>query len=543
LRLISLEVMNFKKLKVAYLPFGKGITKILGRNRAGKSSAIDALAALIGGEKLCPGVPIRDGQDFAEVTGNFEDFTATRKWGKGAGLQIKGRDGVPVKGPQGFLDKVSKRAFDPFAFFRAEPSEQYEILRRLVGIDWTAKDAARESLYGQRTLINRDAEQIKGALARMPVINAPDDFVDVAALIREQDAILAERRRLEEERAATVAEAEQAERAAEGVVNEERRKLEAAHAGRVTLAVQTEREAETAFSNAKIAVLTIGERVQAQTQRVKSCEDTIADLERRIAAARASLATEKDALGELGNKIEPLAAEERHRGDILDAAHEATIRAKAEPIGHPAKELLEAHYSARSRAGEARGAPIALPSLDEVRAKLAGAETINTAVRAKKLRDAEEAKHRAKESEAGALTRQIYAIDKSKMDDLAAAHFPIPNLSISETEVGSVKKRTPTLNGLPLEQASSAEQWGVAIAMGIAEHPELRLMWIKDGSLLDNDALAQIEAAAEAADAQVIIEAVSADGVDRGEGIFIVEGEVVAIDGVPVAKTENGARP
>jgi hypothetical protein len=65
-----------------------------------------------------------------------------------------------------------------------------------------------------------------------------------------------------------------------------------------------------------------------------------------------------------------------------------------------------------------------------------------------------------------------------------------------------------TFNGLPFEQASSAEQLRVAVAMGLALNPTLRVLLIRDGSLLDAENLGMVAEMAAEADAQVWIERV-----------------------------------
>ena len=46
------------------------------------------------------------------------------------------------------------------------------------------------------------------------------------------------------------------------------------------------------------------------------------------------------------------------------------------------------------------------------------------------------------------------------------------------------------LNGLPLSQASGAEQLRLSMAIAMAGNPKLRVLRIKEGSLLDDDNLA-----------------------------------------------------
>lgn len=64
------------------------------------------------------------------------------------------------------------------------------------------------------------------------------------------------------------------------------------------------------------------------------------------------------------------------------------------------------------------------------------------------------------------------------------------------------------LNKIPFDQASSAEQLKVSLAMGIAMNPKLRVLLIRDGSLLDEDNLKMIAELAAKNDCQIWLERV-----------------------------------
>jgi hypothetical protein len=123
------------------------------------------------------------------------------------------------------------------------------------------------------------------------------------------------------------------------------------------------------------------------------------------------------------------------------------------------------------------------------------------------------------ETEAAELEADIAAVDAAKAEALRQARFPVPGLAF--TADGGV-----TLNDLPLEQASSAEQLRVSLAMGIALNPRLKVLLIRDGSLLDETSMRLIAEMAEQAGAQVWIEIVSTGGV----GIVIEDGQVAGAE-------------
>jgi hypothetical protein len=71
----------------------------------------------------------------------------------------------------------------------------------------------------------------------------------------------------------------------------------------------------------------------------------------------------------------------------------------------------------------------------------------------------------------------------------------------------------------------------VSVAIAMAANPKLRVIRIKEGSLLDPDGLALIGAMARDHDYQIWIERVDASG---KVGIVIEDGQVIAVDGEPV---------
>ena len=68
------------------------------------------------------------------------------------------------------------------------------------------------------------------------------------------------------------------------------------------------------------------------------------------------------------------------------------------------------------------------------------------------------------------------------------------------------------LNGVPFEQASDAEQLRASVAIAMAANPKLRVIRIRDGSLLDDEAMQLLGTMATEADMQVWIERVDSSG-------------------------------
>src|SRR3546814_3882853 len=80
-----------------------------------------------------------------------------------------------------------------------------------------------------------------------------------------------------------------------------------------------------------------------------------------------------------------------------------------------------------------------------------------------------------------------------------------------------------TLNGLPFDQASTAEQIGASVGMGMAANPRLRVIMIREGSLLDDDSMKIVADLAEKHDYQVWLESVQSD---RPGAVIIEDGMV-----------------
>lgn len=153
------------------------------------------------------------------------------------------------------------------------------------------------------------------------------------------------------------------------------------------------------------------------------------------------------------------------------------------------------------------------------RAQINDAQSINARVAERKERDRLRGELAAAEGEATALTKKMDERAEQKRNAITAARMPIDGLGIGEGEV--------TYRGLPFTQASSAEQLRVSVAIAMAANPDLRVLRIKDGSLLDEKSLAMIAEMATAEDFQVWLEMVDTSG---KVGIVMEDGEVAAVN-------------
>ena len=160
------------------------------------------------------------------------------------------------------------------------------------------------------------------------------------------------------------------------------------------------------------------------------------------------------------------------------------------------------------------------PDMDALRAELAQVEDFNKLARENRRIAENREAQKALEEQYTRLGRAIAAIDNAKAAALAAAAMPVDGLGFDDSGV--------TFNGVPFQQASSAEQIRVSLAMAMALNPTLRVIRILDGSLLDKFSLAAIAEAAAEHDFQVFLEMVGDSDSADGAAVVIEDGMVVA---------------
>lgn len=211
------------------------------------------------------------------------------------------------------------------------------------------------------------------------------------------------------------------------------------------------------------------------------------------------------------------------------------LKAEAEKLLASAAEFEAAAKQAEAAADAEEKEFVALPPLgepvdtDAIRAQLREADEIASKIEAQARRTALAASLAEKQAASDALTESMDKREVSRRDALAKAKMPIEGLGFIVNEKG---KPVVTFNGFPFEQASSADQIRASTAIAMAANPELRVLRIKDGSLLDAKSMGIMAGMAEAEDYQLIMEVVGSGGV----GIEIRDGEVVGAE--PAAEPE-----
>ena len=119
------------------------------------------------------------------------------------------------------------------------------------------------------------------------------------------------------------------------------------------------------------------------------------------------------------------------------------------------------------------------------------------------------------EDESIKLTEAMEGRKRDAAKAVEKAALPIPGLSLDNGQV--------SLDSVPFGQASDADQLRASCAIAMRDNAKLRVLRIRDGSLLDDDSMQILADMATAADFQIWVERVIPSGQD---GITIEDGRV-----------------
>jgi len=199
----------------------------------------------------------------------------------------------------------------------------------------------------------------------------------------------------------------------------------------------------------------------------------------------------------------------------------ASAAAKAE-VAHLTRALDAAKAQEQKAAKAAEDAlavawTVSPVDIHGITAKLATIDATNAAVRDRKAYRAAVAERNAAQDAESVLTAKIGAFDKTKLDGLKAAKFPLEGLSVSEDGI--------TFEGIPFKQINSAKQDVIALNLVTSGRPEIRLVIMKNGDRLDAESLEQVDRTATERGYLVLVER---DRDRDGKSIIVTDGAVQA---------------
>ena len=420
-KIVKLDIENVMRIKAVHIEPDGNVVILGGKNAQGKTAVLDAISMGIGGMKLCPEVPIREGQERAEISLTLGEMEVTRKFWKGPGgelkssLTVKNAEGQPLSPPQKTLDDlIGRLAFDPLEFARMSPADARETLRELVGLDVEQLEDELGRVFRSRTEAGQEKRAAQAVVDELPVPG--------------------------EEQARTSTDAITAE-----------------------MATAANRQAE--FEELKGALA-------RATQERDNCQD-------RLNALVEQMQLMTSAIGNMENLV--------REGNLLVKRAESEVGDFKIPDIEAIRERLASAMALNRGADEIRYAR------ERYQEKVEQAET--AAEKWKKL----DTEH-----------NQIFHEIKKRTE---AVTYPIPNLELRTEGV--------YYQGVPFEQGSRAERIKVSLAMGMALNDKLRILLIRDGSVLDADSMATIADLAEQHDFQFWIE--MARGYEGAAGAVIID--------------------
>ncbi len=259
-------------------------------------------------------------------------------------------------------------------------------------------------------------------------------------------------------------------------------------------------------------VVDIGLDLEAHELERTALYEKRADANREVKRLEGALAGQKrydDAPAELVSASDlaaEVAAAERANAERMETGNRIEqIERQIMDLRQEQEKLMERHAASEHI------------DVDALKNRLATVEADNEKIRANERYDelAKQltgARFAATEFDAG-----LKAQDAAKDAALAQAKFPVPGLSFNDEGV--------LYNGIPFAQCSSSEQLKVAVAIAMAANPDLRVIQIREGSLLDRESLDVIAELAGANDYQIWAEVVDESG---NVGIVIEDGMVAA---------------
>jgi len=442
MKILGLQIENFKRLKLVNIVPQDNVVVISGANMQGKTTVMDAFWAALGGAKAdkAQGTiePIREGQKKASVIVTMEGIKVTRKWTSNdkSILTVENQQGAKFKSPQAMLDKlVGSLSFDPMVFSEMEGKQQLDTMLSLVKFSEDPKelDRQKKDLYDERTIVNRQVTKLEAQLAGM-------------------------------------------------IVPGEDTPTEETVATDILVKMQAASEQLTANNLKRQDLQSLGFKMNQLKGDIKSIDD------------------EMEMLLE---KIDTLKGERAVKQESLD-----DVITKGKALQVDVKELKDTDIA----------------GLQE---QMNNIEQDNKAFRdAVSYREKEKELTTAKE-ESQAFTNKIKAIEDKKEAILKEAKFPVDGLGFTETGV--------TLNGIPFSQCSSREKLIVSLSIAMALNPELRVIRMNNGNMLDSSGMAILQQMAAEKDYQVWLEMVDETG---SMGVYIEDGEVVTMPTIAAVKTE-----
>lgn len=190
----QLEIENVKRIKaIALTPNENGLTVIGGDNNQGKTSVLDSIAWALGGDRLKPSEPNREGSVLPpRIKVTLSNGLIVERSGKNGSLKVTDPNGNK-SGQQLLNSFIEELALNLPKFMSCSNREKADVLLQIIGIkeDLMQMEQRERELYNKRRMIGKIAEQKKAFAKEMPFYpDAPEEPISPMELIQRQQKIL-----------------------------------------------------------------------------------------------------------------------------------------------------------------------------------------------------------------------------------------------------------------------------------------------------------------------------------------------------------------
>jgi DNA repair exonuclease SbcCD ATPase subunit len=474
MNIYEIKTENFKKLTAVQLTLdGKGVI-ITGKNGVGKSSLIDALFTTLTGKDL-PTDPIQKGKDSARniVKIKKDDgaiITVEKVFKKNTTtLIVKTESGQKYPSPQKFLnDTIGNITFDPFEFIELAPIEQKRFLMKLLGLDFTEIDNRKRKLLDEKDEIFKDEIRIQKSIDKIPIHNfgstgaAKKDASDILKRQKEINDIQNGKDAIKSKVELIYKENENHSKEIDKLKTDQgnnRTSIQNSYDG----IAQTESDCSNYLQNVEEKIKQL--KKEAEEYKTKS-EQKIKDIKSDITVFENNIKLKENEISNFVNLQEENTAK---INSLLDEFNKITV---PEFNGDALLKEIEEHN--------------ALVDTENTRQGLIS-----------ELKEVESNKREKLDA--------INDIEKEKIQLINSVKMPVDGLAFTDEGL--------SYEGMELteEQISKAKLIEIGVKIQMALNPTLRIMRIKDGSLLDSEMLDIIRKACKENDYQLFIEKVSDD--------------------------------
>ena len=184
MHIIELKAENIKRIKAVEIKPTETMVVLEGKNEQGKTSVLDCIAYALGGKKLIPDNPIRNGEDKASVELLIGDYKISRTWTqKGTYLKMENKEGFKSANPQKMLDAIiGNLSFDPMEFCNYSEKKRIDVLKDICKLNFDEINQDYKTAYDERTFKNRRLKELNVKISSYPTTETVKDLQSVDEL-------------------------------------------------------------------------------------------------------------------------------------------------------------------------------------------------------------------------------------------------------------------------------------------------------------------------------------------------------------------------